>query len=43
MFDYMSSIPQILKDFNTFMGARKYLNNWFPVQERLLYEVKEES
>lgn len=39
-FEYMSSVPPILKDFNTFMGntmgARKYWIDWFPVQERLL-------
>lgn len=47
IFEYMSSNPRILKDFNTFMGntmgARKYWTNWFPVQERLLDGAKEES
>lgn len=43
----MSSVPWILKDFNTFMGntmgARKYWIDWFPVQERLLDGAKEAS
>lgn len=46
-FEYMSSVPRILKDFNTFMGntmgARKYWIDWFPVQERLLDGAKEDS
>lgn len=47
MFEYMSSIPRVLKDFNTFMGntmgARKYWTDWFPVQERLLDGANEAS
>lgn len=43
----MSSVPRILKDFNSFMGntmgARKYWIDWFPVQERLLDGAKEAS
>lgn len=39
-FQYMASVPPVLKDFNTFMGntmgARKYWTDWFPIQERLL-------
>lgn len=46
-FEYMSSIPWVLKDFNTFMGntmgARKYWTDWFPVQERLLDGANEAS
>lgn len=46
-FEYMSSIPRVLKDFNTFMGntmgARKYWTDWFPVQERLLDGANEAS
>ncbi|KAK7750884.1 hypothetical protein SLS62_007147 [Diatrype stigma] len=39
-FDFFSSIPDVLMDFNTFMGntmgARSYWVDWFPVPERLL-------
>ncbi|KAI0011122.1 O-methyltransferase-domain-containing protein [Xylariaceae sp. FL0662B] len=39
-FQLFSSMPDVLKDFNTFMGntmgARSYCVDWFPVQERLL-------
>lgn len=47
MFEYMSSIPRVLKDFNTFMGstmgARKYWTDWFPVKQRLLNGANESS
>lgn len=46
-FEYMSSVPHILKDFNTFMGntlgARKYWTDWFPVKNRLIDGVHESS
>lgn len=46
-FEFMSSVPHILRDFNTFMGntlgARKYWTDWFPVQERLLDGANEAS
>ncbi|KAG6358711.1 hypothetical protein INS49_012229 [Diaporthe citri] len=46
-FEYMSSIPRVLKDFNTFMGntmgARKYWTDWYPVKERLLDGSNETS
>lgn len=39
-FELFSSIPEVLADFNTFMGntmgARRYWVEWFPIQERLL-------
>lgn len=39
-FELFSSIPQILKDFNIFMGntmgARNYWVDWYPVQEQIL-------
>ncbi|RYP04949.1 hypothetical protein DL765_009997 [Monosporascus sp. GIB2] len=39
-FEYYSSMPEVLRDFNMFMGntmgARSYWVDWFPVQERLL-------
>ncbi|KAH9905815.1 putative O-methyltransferase [Xylariomycetidae sp. FL2044] len=39
-FELFSSMPQVFKDFNTFMGntmgARSYWVDWFPVRERLL-------
>ena len=42
MFDLLKSKPEMLRDFNTFMGntmgARKYWVDWYPVQERLLLE-----
>ncbi|KAI1505681.1 sterigmatocystin 8-O-methyltransferase [Biscogniauxia marginata] len=42
-FQLISSRPQVLKDFNNFMGntmgAREYWVDWFPVKERLLDEV----
>lgn len=47
IFEYMNSMPRVLKDFNTFMGntmgARKYWTDWFPVQERLLDGANESS
>lgn len=46
-FEYMSSVPHILKDFNTFMGntlgARKYWTDWFPVKNRLIDGAHESS
>ncbi|KAI0839341.1 sterigmatocystin 8-O-methyltransferase [Hypoxylon sp. FL0890] len=39
-FQLFSSMPDVLKDFNTFMGntmgARSYWVDWFPVKEQLL-------
>lgn len=39
-FELFSSLPQVQKDFNLFMGntmgARNYWVDWYPVQERLL-------
>jgi hypothetical protein len=39
-FDLLAAMPNILQDFNTFMGntmgARNYWTDWYPVQERLL-------
>ncbi|EFQ97743.1 sterigmatocystin 8-O-methyltransferase [Nannizzia gypsea CBS 118893] len=39
-FERISSIPSLLKDFNTFMGstmgARTYWIDWYPVKSRLL-------
>lgn len=41
-FDFFSSLPNVFRDFNTFMGntmgARGYWVDWFPVEERLLNE-----
>ncbi|KAI1073721.1 putative O-methyltransferase [Whalleya microplaca] len=46
-FQLFSSMPDVLKDFNTFMGntmgARSYWVDWFPVQERLLDGASKES
>ncbi|KAK2615902.1 hypothetical protein N8I77_002625 [Diaporthe amygdali] len=46
-FEFFSSNPRVLKDFNTFMGntmgGRKYWTDWFPVQERLLEGANETS
>ncbi|KAI0012631.1 putative O-methyltransferase [Xylariaceae sp. FL0662B] len=42
-FEFFSSMPQVLNDFNLFMGntmgARQYWLDWFPVEERLLNGV----
>ncbi|RYP63324.1 hypothetical protein DL769_006996 [Monosporascus sp. CRB-8-3] len=39
-FEFFSSMPEVLRDFNMFMGntmgARSYWVDWFPVQEQLL-------
>ncbi|EGD94657.1 hypothetical protein TESG_02165 [Trichophyton tonsurans CBS 112818] len=39
-FERLSSIPSLLKDFNSFMGntmgARTYWVDWYPIQSRLL-------
>ncbi|KAK2879395.1 hypothetical protein FQN49_000913 [Arthroderma sp. PD_2] len=39
-FERITSIPSLLKDFNTFMGntmgARKYWVDWYPVQKQIL-------
>jgi hypothetical protein len=39
-FQLIASKPELLKDFNTFMGntmgARNYWLDWYPVQERML-------
>lgn len=46
-FQLFSSMPQVFKDFNTFMGntmgARNYWVDWFPVQENLLEGATKES
>lgn len=46
-FELFSSRPEILRDFNTFMGntmgARNYWVDWFPVQEHLLQGAKQGS
>ncbi|OTB08556.1 hypothetical protein M426DRAFT_7869 [Hypoxylon sp. CI-4A] len=46
-FQLFSSMPDVLKDFNTFMGstmgARGYWVDWFPVKERLLDGASKES
>ncbi|KAI1139528.1 sterigmatocystin 8-O-methyltransferase [Hypoxylon sp. FL0543] len=46
-FQLFSSMPDVLKDFNSFMGntmgARSYWVDWFPVKERLLDGATEES
>ncbi|EPE27504.1 S-adenosyl-L-methionine-dependent methyltransferase [Glarea lozoyensis ATCC 20868] len=40
MFQYLSSMPSVLKDFNTFMGntmgARNYWVDWYPCREQIL-------
>ncbi|KJZ79191.1 hypothetical protein HIM_01342 [Hirsutella minnesotensis 3608] len=40
VFELFSSMPQVLKDFNLFMGntmgARNYWVDWYPVEDRLL-------
>ncbi|ROW07069.1 hypothetical protein VPNG_06650 [Cytospora leucostoma] len=45
--DLFLSIPPVFRDFNTFMGntmgARGYWVDWFPVQERLLEGVTQDS
>ena len=39
-FELFSSMPQVLKDFNLFMGntmgARNYWVDWYPVEQQLL-------
>ncbi|KAF3021971.1 hypothetical protein E8E14_010378 [Neopestalotiopsis sp. 37M] len=39
-FELFTSMPQVFKDFNTFMGntmgSRSYWVDWYPIQERLL-------
>ena len=46
-FEFLSSMPSMLKDFNMFMGntmgARNYWVDWFPVHERLLEGAKQDS
>jgi hypothetical protein len=46
-FQLFSSLPQVFKDFNTFMGntmgARSYWVDWFPVQEQLLDGLDKDS
>jgi hypothetical protein len=40
VFQYLSSMPSVLKDFNTFMGntmgARNYWVDWYPCHEQIL-------
>ncbi|KAI0384612.1 putative O-methyltransferase [Hypomontagnella monticulosa] len=40
VFQYFNTLPDVLKDFNLFMGntmgARDYWVDWFPIEERLL-------
>lgn len=46
-FALLASQPEILHDFNTFMGntmgARTYWFDWYPVQERILEGVSPDS
>ncbi|KAI8632505.1 sterigmatocystin 8-O-methyltransferase [Xylariaceae sp. FL1651] len=46
-FELIASMPDVLKDFNTFMGntmgARDYWTDWYPVKERLLDGATGES
>jgi hypothetical protein len=45
-FDFFSTMPHIIRDFNTFMGntmgARDYWVQWYPVAEQILDDAKEE-
>lgn len=40
-------MPQVMQDFNHFMGntmgARKYWVDWFPVQETLLQDARDDT
>jgi len=46
-FQLIASKPNVLRDFNTFMGntmgARGYWTDWFPVQQQLLDGADKES
>ncbi|KAI1266025.1 sterigmatocystin 8-O-methyltransferase [Xylariaceae sp. FL1019] len=46
-FDLLASMPDVLHDFNTFMGntmgAREYWTDWYPVQEQLLDGASSDS
>ncbi|RYO87813.1 hypothetical protein DL764_008807 [Monosporascus ibericus] len=46
-FEFFSSLPEVLRDFNMFMGntmgARSYWVDWFPVRERLLEGASADS
>ncbi|XXG95485.1 hypothetical protein Hte_001749 [Hypoxylon texense] len=46
-FQLFNSMPDMLKDFNTYMGntmgARSYWLDWFPVQEQLINGASKES
>ncbi|KAI1277558.1 putative O-methyltransferase [Xylaria sp. FL0933] len=46
-FELFASMPDVFKDFNTFMGntmgARHYWVDWFPVENRLLRDATEET
>mgnify|MGYP005987625831 CR=1 FL=1 len=46
-FELFSSIPQVLKDFNLFMGntmgARNYWVDWYPVEQQLLDGANHQS
>ena len=43
VFDFMRTMPSLLKDFNNYMGhtmgAKQYWLDWFPVEERLLQDL----
>ena len=45
VFDLLNSLPESLRDFNTFMGntmgARKHWVDWYPVGERLFNGLDE--
>ncbi|KAI3329076.1 sterigmatocystin 8-O-methyltransferase [Xylariaceae sp. AK1471] len=46
-FELLASMPDVLNDFNTFMGntmgAREYWTDWYPVKERLLDDANQDS
>ncbi|KAI1352909.1 putative O-methyltransferase [Xylaria sp. FL0043] len=46
-FELFASMPDVFRDFNTFMGntmgARHYWVDWFPVENRLLRDATEET
>ena len=47
MFDLLNSMPEVMHDFNAFMGntmgSRKYWVDWYPVKEQLLQGAKESN
>jgi hypothetical protein len=46
-FELFISMPQVFRDFNTFMGntmgSRSYWVDWYPIQERLLDGAVQDS